>query len=206
MVAALLIAALLQTAPAARLGNVEGSAEIVRANGASVARPGDTVSAGERLQTSKTSALTVSTESGVVLQLGAESKLELKNTGGEPIALLTEGSVNVKSSGKAARIETKYGQIIGVEESHEFDVRYSGDVIHVLVIRGAVRAEVFDASKVFFKNAADLATRTYVAGSITPNAPRVSNAPIVIVYPRVEDPNGRKPRPAEPPIRQLPPK
>jgi ferric-dicitrate binding protein FerR (iron transport regulator) len=205
MITPLLIAVLLQTSPAASVGNVEGTAEIVRANGASVARSGDMVSAGERLQTSKSSALTVSMESGVVLQLGAESKLEMKNTSGESIALLTEGSVNVKSSGKAARIETKYGQIIGVEESHEFDVRYSGDAINVLVIRGSVRAEVFDAYKVFFRNAADLATRTYVAGSITPNAPRVSNAPIVVVYPRVEAPNGLRPRPG-PPIRQDPPK
>lgn len=206
MITALLVAALLQAPPAARLTRIEGNAEVVRAEGTAVARSGDTVSAGERLQTSKSSALAVSTESGVVLQLGAESKLEIKNTGGEPIGFLAEGSVNVKSTGKAARIETKYGQIIGVEESHEFDVRYVGDAIQVLVVRGSVRAEVFDASKVFFRNAEDLATRTYVAGSITPNAPRVSNAPVVIVYPRIEDPyRGPKARP-QAPIRQLPPK
>jgi hypothetical protein len=206
MITALLIAALLQASPAARLSNIEGDAEIVRTGGTAVARSGDTVSAGERLQTSKRSALTVSTESGVVLQLGAESKLEMKNAGTEPIAFLAEGSVNVKNSGKAARIETKYGQIIGAEESHEFDVRYVGEVIHVLLIRGSVRAEVFDASKVFFKNAADLGVRTYEAGSITPNAPRISNAPTVVVYPRVPDPTRARPRPGPAERVPLPPK
>jgi ferric-dicitrate binding protein FerR (iron transport regulator) len=204
MITALLIAALLQASPAARLSNIEGNAEIVRAGGTAVARSGDTVSAGDRLQTSQRSALTLSTESGVILQLGAESKLEMKNAGTEAIAFLAEGSVNVKNSGKAARIETKYGQIIGTEDSIEFDVRYQGDVINVLVIRGSVRAEVFDTNKVLFKSAADLGTRVYEAGSIRPSILRPTTTPTVIVYPQVEGAS-RNPR-RDVPIREVPPK
>ena len=105
MIAAILIAALLQAAvPSARIGATKGTVEISRTNGTAVARTGEQVSAGDRLQTLKSSAAVLSTESGVTLEVGADSKLEVKNAGSEPVALLAEGSVNVKSSGKPVRI------------------------------------------------------------------------------------------------------
>ena len=83
-------------------------------------------------------------------------------------------------------------------------MRYSGDVVHVLLIRGSIRAEVLDSSKVLFKKADDLGVRVYEAGSISPTVPRDTTQPIVIVYPRVEAPRGSKPGPPARP--QVPPK
>ena len=204
-----LIAALLQTAPTApavRVGDVAGEVQLVRQGGTAFVRVGDTISAGDRLHSPKGSSLTLSAESGVVLQLGAATSLEMKNVdGGEIIALLTEGRLNVRSAGKPVRIETKHGQVIADEDSQEFDLSYSGDVVQVLLIRGSIRAEVLDPSKVVFKSAADLGTRTYEAGSLSPTAPRTPGE-TVIVYPQVNDPTRtRGPRlPTRTPV--LPPK
>ena len=160
------------------------------------------------MHTLKGSSLTLSMASGPILQLKSDTRFEMRNVNGEPIAILTEGGVNVKSAGKPVRVETKYGQIIGTEDSQEFDVSYSGDVVQVLVIRGSVRAELSDPLKVGFKNAADLGTRVYEAGSITPTTPRAPSGTTVIVYPRVGNPTprvgpndrGKPPAPVTPPV------
>jgi ferric-dicitrate binding protein FerR (iron transport regulator) len=201
-VAILFIAALLQVRaePAARISNVEGGIEL--GDAAVVARVGDLVLGGDRLRTLKGSSLSLAMESGLILELREDTRFEMKNVNGEPIAQLTEGSVNVKSAGKPVRIETKYGQIIGTQDSQEFDVSYRGDVVQVLVIRGSVRAELSDPLKVVFKNASDLGTRVYQAGSISPTVPREASETTVIVYPSVESPapRGRRTVPVTPPF------
>jgi hypothetical protein len=160
-----------------------------------VARVGDMVLAGDRVHTLKESSLSLSTESGVTLQLRSDTTIEMKDVKGELVALLTEGSVSIRSSGKAARIETKYGQIIGTEAFQEFEVRYSGEIVQVLLVGGGVRAEVSDSSKIVFRNAYDFGQRVYEAGSISPTAPRGPSDTTVIVYPQVENPtSNRKPR------------
>lgn len=201
-VATLIVAALLQTAPAARIGSILGEADLIRPTDTEVARVGDIVLAGDRVHTLKGASLALSMESGVIVQLRSDTSLEMKIVNGEPVALLTEGSVNVKSSGKPARIETKYGQIIGTEDFQEFDVSYTGDVVQVLLIGGGVRAEVSDSSKIVFKNAYDSGARVYEAGSISPTAPRATGGTTVIVYPRVVTPSlsGRRTLPATAPV------
>jgi hypothetical protein len=200
-VTALIVAALLQTAPAARVGNVSGEVDLIRSTETLEARSGDTVSAGDRIHTSKGSSLSLSMGSGMTLQLRSETSLEIKSVNGELVALVSEGSINVRSAGKPARIETKFGQITGTEDFQEFDVTYSGDVIQVLVAGGGVRAEVSDSSKIVFKNAYDFGARVYEAGSLSPTVPREPNGTTVIIYPTVEESRrqGRRAVPILPP-------
>jgi len=208
----LIVAALLQvqTAPAARVISVEGGIEL--GDTAVTARVGDLVAVGDRLHTMKGASITLSTESGVVFQFRSDARFEMKSANGEPIVLLTEGSVNAKSSGKPFRVETRFGQIIGAENSQEFDVSYSGDLVQVLVIRGSVKAELSDPLKVVFKNAADFGARVYEAGSISPTVPRAGSGTTVIVYPEVGNPtprvgpNGNRPNRPAPVTPPVPPK
>lgn len=196
-IVSLIVAALLQvqTAPAARVISVEGGIEL--GDTPVIARVGDLVAVGDRLHTMKGASITLSTEPGVIFQLGSDTRFEMKNVNGEPIALLTEGSVNAKSSGKPVRVDTKFGQITGIGDSQEFDVSYAGDGVRVLVIRGSVKAELSDPLKVVFKNAADFGTRVYEAGSISPTVPRATSGTTVIVYPEVGNPTPRV-RPVSP--------
>jgi ferric-dicitrate binding protein FerR (iron transport regulator) len=196
-IAILIVAALLQ-APAARITAVHGGIEL--GDTAVAARAGEWILAGDRVHTLKDSSLTLATESGLVVQLRPDTRLEMKNLTGEPIVLLTDGSVNVKSEGKPVRVETRYGQIIGTENSQEFDVTYSGDAVQVLMIRGSLRAELSDPLKVTFKSASGTGPRVYEAGSISPPAPRAPRETTVIVYPTVESPIPRFERTGTPPI------
>lgn len=197
-IASLIVAALLQvqTVPVARVTSIEGGIEL--GDTPVIARVGDLVAVGDRLHTMKGASITLSMESGVIFQLRPDTRFEMKNVNGEPIALLTEGSVNVKNSGKPVRVETKFGQIMGAENSQEFDVSYAGDFVQVLVIRGSVKAELSDPLKVVFKNAADFGSRVYEAGSISPTVPRATSGTSVIVYPEVGNPTPR--------VRPIPPK
>jgi hypothetical protein len=176
--------------------------EIIRPTETAVARAGDLVSDGDQLHTLKGASLALSTISGVTLQLRSDTTLEMKKVSGEILAFLAEGSASVTSAGKPVRIETKYGLIIGTEDSQEFDVSYRGDDVHVLVIRGSVRAELSDPLKVVFKNASESGTRVYEAGGISPTVPRARSETTVIVYPSVESPAPRERRnlPVTPPF------
>jgi hypothetical protein len=211
-ITALIVAILLQVNTAARINNVGGEVEITRPAGSGIARNGDLVADGDRLRTLKNGSLSLLTESGVTLQLKSDSTVEMKKVSGEPIASLSEGGLNVKSSGNPVRIETKYGLIIGGEDSQEFDVRYNGDVVLVLLVRGSITAEASQPSKILFKSAADLGTRVYEAGSISPVTPRAPGETTVIVYPQIEQPaprgagpNRKAPAPRSPSV-PFPPK
>jgi hypothetical protein len=204
-IAGLIVAALLQAqaAPAARIIGVEGGIEL--GDTAVSARVGDLVAVGDRLHTMKGASITLSAESGVIFQFRSGARFEMKSVNGGLIAL-TEGSVNVKNSGKPVRVETKFGQIIGAEESQEFDVSYAGDLVQVLVVRGSIKAELSDPLKVVFRNASDFGARVYEAGSISPTVPRTGSGTTVIVYPEVDNstrPNGKRPTPI---TRPVPPK
>jgi hypothetical protein len=195
----LIVAVLLQAVTtAARMGNVGGEVEITRPAETVIARNGDLVADGDRLHTLQNASFSLFTESGVTLQVKSDSRLEMKKVSGEPIAFLSEGGISVTTPGKPVRIETKYGQIISVEDTREFDVRYSGDVVLVLVVRGSVTAEASEPSKILFKSAADLGTRVYEAGSLSPTVPRVPGETTVIVYPQIEQPTPRVPGPDRP--------
>jgi hypothetical protein len=176
---------------AARIGSVTGEVEITRPGETATARNGDAVADGDRLRTARSGSLSLFTESGVTLQLKPDSRLEMKKVSGEPIAFLSEGGLSVTTPGKPVRIETRYGQIIAVEDSQEFEVRYRGDVVDVLLIRGSVTAQASEPSKILFKSAADLGMRVYEAGSITPATPRAPGETTVIVYPQIEQPVSR---------------
>jgi len=208
-IAGLVVAIFLQVTTAARIGNVAGQAELTRPAETVIARNGDLVADGDRLHTLKDASLSLLTEFGVTLQLKADSRLEMKKASGEPLVFLTEGSIGVKTPGKPVRIETKYGQIIAVEDSNEFEVKYNGDAVYVLVIRGSITAEASQPSKILFRSAADLGTRTYEAGSILPTEPVTRGERSVIVYPQVENPAprvvgpndlGKRPIPAPPTV------
>src|SRR5436190_12316119 len=119
-VTALIVAVFLQ-APAARVEKVSGDADLIHSTDIAVARVGDTITIGDRVHTLEGSSLALTTESGVTLVLRSGTSIEMKNVNGEPVALITEGAVNVRSSGKAARIETKYGPIAGTDAVQEFE-------------------------------------------------------------------------------------
>ncbi len=188
MIALLSIAVFLQAVPAGRVSKVIGEVDLLRPGETAAARIGGVVVAGDRLRTRQGSSLTLSTDSGAVLELASDSILEMKTFDGGLLPLLTQGSVGVRSSGEPVRIETSYGQIVGTEDLQEFEVRYSGDGIEVLLTEGAVRAEGSDSSKVVFKNAHDSGTRVHEAGSISPPPARETSGTTVIVYPEVVSP------------------
>lgn len=206
-ITALLVAALLQAMPAARVSNVGLGVEIIRSNGTVVARIGDTIPVGDQMRTPAGSFLALDTESGVILQLGSSSRLEMKKEiNGEVVALFTEGSLKVRNAGKTIRIETKYGRILSLDESGEFDVSYSGDLVEVVANRGGVISLADDPLKVVFKSSSDAAAmRIYEAGSLSSTSPREASQPTIVVYPQVGNPNSTRKLPA-PVTPQVPPK
>ncbi len=129
-----IVAALLQAqveAPA-RITDFQGTVEL---GDTVVTRAGDLVVVGDRLHTSREASLTLSIEPGVALKLKSDTRTEMKNVNGEPVVVLTEGSISVRSTGKPVRVETRYGQIKGTEGFQEFEVAYSGECCPGLAYR-----------------------------------------------------------------------
>jgi hypothetical protein len=199
MKVALLLMALLQTATPARIGNVVGSAEVTGKDGTAVARIGGLLAAGDRLRTLGASYLALSTDSGAVLQLGPNTRVELKKVESETWVSFTEGSLQVRTTGKPLRIETRYGHFLASEDLLDARFAYAVGRIEASVLRGSLRTESLDSANVVFKGGTDTAgERTYQAGGeITPGT-RSPADPSLIIIPRVNVPTPRPTGPVVP--------
>jgi hypothetical protein len=170
--AAFLLIALLQSSQVARVTSVRGDAEVIRAAGSSAVRPGDSIDIGDRLHAAPGSSIGLTLPSGSILALSENARLELKKLDGEAVVFLSEGAINVITSGRPIRVETRHGTFVGPDGSQDFEVKYSGDGIQIVTA----------------KNATDPGVRTYEAGSISPHTPKAPGDTNVIVYPSVGQP------------------
>jgi len=107
--------------------------------------------------------------------------------------LLTEGSLQVRTSGKPLRIETKFGQFVISEEASEARFAYAGGKIEAAIIRGSLTTEALDSANVVFKGAHRNRVDKNLSSWRTKSLPGAKNPPnpISLSFPGVTVPAPR---------------